>query len=257
MARVIDLAGDVVLITGGSRGLGLAQARAFRRAGARVVVTARDGASLAEACRNLNADDSGPDASFQKHDMRDHGAAVDVVGRIERDVGSVAALVNNAGIHLKKPLWDVTLAEWENIAGINLTGVLSLTQAVLAHMLPRGRGSIVNVSSMAGLLALPSAAAYVTTKTGLIGLTRSLAIDAGPRGIRCNAVAPGFIDTEMTRKILAGDPERAAKIRGRIPMPRLADDGEIADACLFLCSDMASYVNGQVLAVDGGYSVGF
>ena len=256
MSTVIDFKGQVVVVTGGSRGLGLAQAAAFKAAGAQVVITARDQATLDEACAALNGEPGLPARAYA-HDMRDHAAAAALVDRIEADAGAIQVLVNNAGVHLKKPIWDVTLAEWNNIVDINLSGVFTMTREVLRCMVPRSAGAIVNISSMGGLMALPSATGYVTTKTALIGFTRSVAVDAGAHGIRCNAVCPGFIDTEMTRKVLAGDPARSAKIRGRIPMPRLGQGEDIANACVFLGSEMASYINGQSLAIDGGYSIGF
>lgn len=254
--KTIDMGGRVAVVTGASRGLGLEQARALKSAGARVVLVARDLESLSEARRSLEGTD-GPTVDIRAHDMRSHADTGALVDAIEAQVGPIHALINNAGVHLKKPIWDVAIDEWQNIVEINLGGPFVMTREVLRHMLPRKAGTIVNISSMAGLLALPSATGYVATKTALIGLTRSVAVDAGAHGIRCNAVCPGFIDTEMTRKVLAGDPARAAKIHGRIPMPRLGLGEDIADACLFLCSDLATYVNGQVLAVDGGYSIGF
>lgn len=256
MSTGFDFKGAVVVVTGGSRGLGLAQAAAFKAAGAQVVITAREAVTLAQACDSLNAAPGLAVRSYA-HDMRDHAGVAALVDRIEQEAGAIYGLVNNAGVHLKKPVWDVSIDEWTNIVDINLNGVFTMTREVLRHMVPRAAGSIVNISSMGGLMALPSATGYVTTKTALIGFTRSVAVDAGAHSIRCNAVCPGFIDTEMTRKVLAGDPARSAKIRGRIPMPRLGSGEDIANACVFLCSDLASYVNGQSLAIDGGYSVGF
>ncbi|MEO8544898.1 MAG: SDR family NAD(P)-dependent oxidoreductase [Burkholderiaceae bacterium] len=256
MSKSIDFQGAVVLITGGSRGLGLAQAAAFKATGAQVAITARDPDTLEQACETLDAA-PGLAVRAYAHDMRDHAGVGALVDRIEQEVGAIQSLVNNAGVHLKKPVWDVAFDEWNNVVDINLTGVFTMTREVLRHMVPRKAGSIVNISSMGGLMALPSATAYVTTKTALIGFTRSVAVDAGAHSIRCNAVCPGFIDTEMTRKVLAGDPARSTKIRGRIPMPRLGQGEDIANACVFLCSEMASYINGQSLAIDGGYSIGF
>ncbi len=252
----IDLAGGVAIVTGGSRGLGLGQAGAFKAAGAQVVITGRDQATLDAACLQLNALPGRGVRAFA-HDIREHAQTRPLVERVEREVGAIRYLVNNAGEHLKKPVWDVSLDEWTSIVDVNLSGVFTMTREVLRFMLPRQSGAIVNISSMGGLVGLPSAMGYVTTKTALLGFTRSVAVDAGAHNVRCNAVCPGFIDTEMFRKVLAGDPARGAKIRGRIPMPRLGLAEDIANACVFLCSEQASYVNGQALAVDGGYSVGF
>ena len=255
-----DLGGRVAIVTGGSRGLGLAQAHSLLLAKATVVITGSQRASLDTAVATLKealGRKLGEALHTRLHDMRDTEATSDMVADIEHSVGPVKCLVNNAGVHLKKPIWDVETDEWRNIVDINLTGLFVITRETVRRMKPRGRGSIVNISSMAGLMALPSAAGYVATKTAVIGLTRSVAVDCGPHGIRCNAVCPGFIDTDMSRRVLAGDPERSARIRGRIPSPRLGTPEDIAALVTHLCSDDADYINGQTIAVDGGYSVGF
>ena len=255
-----DLGGHVALVTGGSRGLGLAQAHALLLANATVVITGSQAAALdaaGMALREALGREVGERLHTRLHDIRDTEATSDLVAEIECSVGPIEYLINNAGVHLKKPIWDVETDEWRNIVDINLTGLFVMTREAVRRMKPRGRGSIVNISSMAGLMALPSAAGYVATKTAVIGLTRSVAVDCGPHGIRCNAVCPGFIDTDMTQRVLAGDPERSARIRGRIPSPRLGTPEDIAALVTHLCSDDAAYINGQTIAIDGGYSVGF
>lgn len=248
-----DLKNRITLITGAARGLGLEQARAFIDSNARVVITDLSEESLAEARKEL-----GSDRVFTyRQDVTEFDATPSLIKRIESEVGPIDYLINNAGVHLKKPIWDVSTPEWQNIVNINLTGTFVTTREVVTRMKERQFGSIVIISSMAGLMALPTAAGYVATKTGLVGLARSVAVDAGPFNVRCNAVCPGFIDTEMTRKVLAGDPQRAAKITGRIPMPRLGLGSDIASSCVFLCSEEGAYINGQSLPIDGGFSVGF
>jgi NAD(P)-dependent dehydrogenase (short-subunit alcohol dehydrogenase family) len=251
MTIEIDLGGRVALVTGGGRGLGLAQARHLAAAGAAVVLTGSNQAVLEAAAGAISG------SHYRVHDMRNTGAAPGLIRDVEQAIGPVDMLVNNAGVHLKQPAWEVDMADWQNVVDINLSGLFALSRAALPGMIARERGAIVNISSMAGLIGLPSAAAYVATKTAVIGLTRSIAVDAGRNGIRCNAVCPGFIDTDMTRAVLASDPDRKARIMGRIPAARLASPEEIASVVTFLCSDGASYVNGQAIAVDGGYSIGF
>lgn len=243
----------VVVITGAARGLGLSQAKAFLSANATVVITDLEQSALEAAETELASEQ----VHTYVHNIKDFDATAELVERIENEVGAIEMLVNNAGVHLKKPIWEVETAEWQNIFDINVTGLFVITREIVKKMMTRKSGAIVNISSMGGLMALPSATGYVTTKTAVVGLTRSVAVDGGPYNIRCNAVCPGFIDTEMTRKVLAGDPARAEKINGRIPMPRLGLGEDIAAASVYLCSESASYVNGQLLPVDGGYSVGF
>ncbi len=225
----------------------------FLKAGAKLVVTALD----EQACVNVKKELGEENVATYIHDMRALKSSPQLIEKIENDIGPIKHLVNNAGIHLKKPIWDVSDEEWENIVNINLNGLFVITREVIKRMRPRKEGTIVNISSMGGILALPTAAGYVTTKTALLGLTRSIAVDCGPDNIRCNAVSPGFIDTEMTRKVLEGDPNRAKKIKGRIPMPRLGLPEDIAQTILYLSSSQSAYINGQNIPIDGGFSIGF
>jgi len=241
----------VAVITGGNRGLGFHQTKKFLERGYRVFVVARSPGNLADlhaiagpqcltmACKDLS-------------NWRDTAFLDD----IHRQAGKIDVLINNAGMHLKKPAWDVEPAELEQVLDINLKALFAICSRYVTLQRDMG-GAIVNLSSMGGLMALPNAAAYVTSKTAVIGLTRSIAVDAAPFGIRCNAVCPGFIETDMTRAILAKDPQRRAKIEGRIPGGRFGTADDVANACFFLASPEARYVNGVVLPVDGGYAIGF
>jgi NAD(P)-dependent dehydrogenase (short-subunit alcohol dehydrogenase family) len=238
----------VAVITGGNRGLGLAQTRRFLTGGYRVHVVARSRGDL----DTLGASEC---LSFVSADLSDW-RNVDFLDRIAGVADGIDVLINNAGVHLKKPVEQVEPDELEAVVAINLKApfVASARFVELNH--ERG-GAIVNISSMAGLIALPSAAAYVTSKTAMIGLTRSIAVDAAQYGIRCNAVCPGFIETDMTRAVLAKDPARRAKIEGRIPTGRFGSAEDVANACYFLASDDAAYINGVALPVDAGFSIGF
>ena len=232
------------IITGGNKGLGLAQTQLFLAKGYRVYVVARSRGDL---------DDVSGDIHFVEADLSSNP---DFLDDIQADAGKIDVLVNNAGMHLKKPVWEVSENEFDQVIGLNVKAMF-LACGRYIHLQRNQGGSIVNISSMGGLLALPSSAAYVTAKTAVIGLTRSICIDAAPFAIRCNAVAPGFIDTDMTRTILKKDPQRRAKIEGRLPGGTFGKPEDIADAVYFLSSSSAAHISGVVLPVDGGFSVGF
>ena len=236
----------VAVITGGNKGLGLSQSQRFVDAGYEVFVVARSRADI---------DQLGPHAHFVECDIAaDRGAAY--LAEIHAKAGPISALVNNAGVHLKKPVWDVSADELDVVLDVNVRAMFaSCSQYVALHR--ETGGAIVNIASMGGIMALPSAAAYVTAKTAVVGLTRSVAVDAAQFGIRCNAVSPGFIDTDMTRAILAKDPARRDKIEGRIPVGQFGTPQDVANTVFYLASDQAAYVNGANLPVDGGYAVGF
>ncbi len=248
----VDLSGQAALVTGGGTGLGRAIAEALVRTGADVVITGRHASVLEGAVREMSGK-----ATFRVHDVTDFAAHGPLVDEIEETVGPVGILVNNAGRHLKVPFVDTAAADLRAVIETNLTGAFTLTQACVRKMVARRRGSVLMISSMAGLMGLPQVPAYALTKAGLLGLTRSLAVELGPYGIRVNAICPGFIDTEMFRKATAGDPERLARITGRIALPSLGSPQDIGDAAAFLCSDAARHITGVTLPVDGGFVTGF
>ena len=236
----------LAIVTGGNKGLGLAQSRRFLDAGYRVVVAARSRAAF---------DDLGDGATFVERDIAADRAA-DWLAEVVEAHGPVAALVNNAGVHLKKPVWDVAPDELDRVLDINVRAMFAACGRYVALHRDTG-GAIVNVASMGAVMALPSSAAYVTAKTAVVGLTRSVAVDAAPFGIRCNAVSPGFIDTDMTRAVLEKDPARRERIERRIPSGAFGSPEDVADAIHYLASPQAAYVNGVNLPVDGGYAIGF
>lgn len=253
MAR---LAGKVAIITGGARGMGAATSKLFVQEGAKVVIADmldQDGARLAQ--------ELGPDAIFEHLDVSDEANWAQVVDRAIARFGQVDVLVNNAGILLFKTLLETSKAEYERIIDVNLMGQFLGIKAVAPHMIGRGRGSIVNVSSTDGMKGANGLGAYSSSKWGVRGLTRVAAMELGHKGVRVNSIHPGGIDTAM------GNPygqtrEEVNKRYGFVPLQRVGDPAEAAQCSLFLASDAASYVCGAELAVDGGmltgqYYVGF
>jgi NAD(P)-dependent dehydrogenase (short-subunit alcohol dehydrogenase family) len=171
--------------------------------------------------------------------------------------GPIDILVNNAGINSKRPAIEVTDEDFDRVIQINLNGLFALSREVARHMVPRKRGAILNISSMAAFYGLTKVPAYSASKTAVAGLTRALASEWAPLGLRVNALSPGFIFSDMTDKALNSDPERKRRVMDRTPMGRMGQAEEIAAAALFLCSDAASFVTGVNLPVDGGNSIGF
>ena len=179
------------------------------------------------------------------------------VEKVTGQFGQVDILVNNAGINMKKDFTEVTDEEFQMVLTTNLTSVFVMSREVVKHMLVKGSGNIINISSMAAQYGLPKVIAYSASKTAIDGLTRAMAVELSPRGIRINAIAPGFIYSAMTDKALNSDPERKAKVFGRTPMGHMGQPGDIGEAAYFLASDAAKYITGVVLPVDGGNSIGF
>jgi NAD(P)-dependent dehydrogenase (short-subunit alcohol dehydrogenase family) len=166
-------------------------------------------------------------------------------------------LVNNAGINQKKDFIEVTDEEFQNVMTTNLNAVFSLSREVVKIMLEQGSGSIINISSMAALYGLPRVIAYSASKTAIEGITRAMAVELSGKGIRINAIAPGFIVTDMTDKALNSDPERKQKAVGRTPMGYLGQPSDIAETAFFLASDASAYITGTSIRVDGGNAIGF
>jgi NAD(P)-dependent dehydrogenase (short-subunit alcohol dehydrogenase family) len=239
-------AGRVALVTGGGSGVGRATVELLLDRGAQVAAIDRNPAALADL----------PDAVFTRAaDILDRDAVTRLVADIAAHWGSVDLLVNNAGAEHTASALDTASNDWDRVIGVNLTGTLQMSQAVLPAMCARGRGAIVNVSSISGLLGWPLSAAYCAAKGGVIQLTRQMAVDFGPQGVRVNAVAPGTTLTPMIERLFAEmAPEARAEIAERHPIGRFAQPSEIAKAILFLGSDAASFITGTILPVDGGYT---
>lgn len=246
MARSNIWFGKIAIITGGASGVGKATAELLASRGARVAVVDRN----AEAVNAL-----GRDILARTCDILDVEAVNGCVAKILASWGRIDCLVNNAGAEYTGSALDTAPADWDRVMSVNVTGTLNLSQAVLPTMIAQKSGAIVNVSSISGLLGWPLSAAYCTAKGGVAQLTRQLAVDYGPHGIRVNAVAPGTTLTPMIERLFAEMAEGArAEIADRHPLGRFADPGEIAKAIAFLGSDAASFITGTILPVDGGYT---
>lgn len=246
------LRGKLALITGGGTGIGLGIARAFVQAEARVILTGRREAVLRQAC-----DELGEAAVCLTADVADLDSLPGLVREIESTYGSLDVLVNNAGINLKKPMLDVSDEEFARILHTNLTGLFALTREVARGMVTRQAGSIINITSMAAMYGLSQVAPYAASKSAVLGMSRVLASDLSPHGVRVNCIAPGFIDSPMLRQALEADPARQQKVLGRTPMGRYGQTEDIGHAAVYLASDAARFVTGVNLPVDGGNAIGF
>jgi NAD(P)-dependent dehydrogenase (short-subunit alcohol dehydrogenase family) len=240
------------LITGGGSGLGLAMAKCLTQAGAQVVLAGRREDRLRAAAAEV-----GPLAGFIAHDVDRLSEAPALFEKVNQRFGPVTVLVNNAGIHLKKAAVDTTEDEFLQVLTTHVLGAHALSRAAVPGMLERGSGSILFIASMASLFGIPQVVAYSAAKSAYVGMVRALAAELSPRGIRVNALAPGWIETDMTQQVMENDPERRQKILGRTPLGRFGIPEEIGWAAVFLCAPAARFVTGVVLPVDGGASIGF
>ena len=239
------LSGKIALVTGGSRGIGAAIVRRFREEGARVAFTYARSAEAADAlAAELGADDT---RAFRS-DAADYTQAETLVAEVTEALGPIDVVVNNAGITRDNLVLRMSEEQWDEVIRTNLKSVFNLTKHVMRPMMRARAGSIINISSVVGDFGNPGQANYAASKAGIFGFTKSIAKEVGSRGIRCNAVAPGFIATEMTGVL---DDKTKAGFLDAIPMRRLGEPREVADACVFLGSDLSTYVNGQTLSVCG------
>lgn len=243
----------VALITGGSSGIGFAIASRFAKEGYKTLITGRNKEKL-----DLAVSELGDNVEGLQFDMDWLDKIPEFVNDLVAKYGKIDVLVNNAGINQKKPFVEVTDEEFQRIIHTNQTAIFSLSREVVKSMLAVGlKGSIVNITSMASQYGIPKVIAYSAAKTALEGMTRAMAVELSPIGIRVNAVAPGFIRTPMSAKALDSDPERKNKAMSRTPMDRLGETYEVANAVYFLASEEASFITGVSMCVDGGNSIGF
>ena len=242
----IDLSGKVALVTGGSRGIGWAVAERLSSAGAAVAILARDEARARDAAARL----PGPARAVAvAADMADTGLVERAVGTVERELGAVDVLVNNAGLTRDGLLVRMSETDWDQVLDTNLKGAFTATRLVARGMMKRRAGRIINISSIVGITGNRGQANYAASKAGLIGFSKAVAKELASRNVLVNVVAPGFIDTDMTKAL--PDAARDALL-AQIPLGRLGDVADVAAAVLFLASDLARYITGQVLVVDGG-----
>jgi gluconate 5-dehydrogenase len=243
---------QVAIITGGGTGLGLGITKCLAQAGAKVVITGRREDVLQEAAQEL-----GGRVIPMVVDVTDTHTLPAFVERVTKEVGAPDILVNNAGIHVKKPALEMTDEDFTSVLHTHLTGAFALTRAVAPGMLQRGSGSIVFVSSMTAYMGMPLVAGYATAKSGVVGLVRTLSAEFAPKGVRVNAVAPGWIDTPMLRRAISADAERERKIKGRIQIEGFGAPDDVGWATVYLSSKAARYVTGVILPVDGGGHASF
>ena len=247
-----DLTGQAALITGGGTGLGLGMARCLIAAGAKVVLVGRRKEELTKACAAL-----GDGAFALPGDVTKLESAPSLVERAEKLAGPLTILVNNAGVHLKKPALETTDAEFAAVIQTHVFGAFALTREAGRRMVERKSGCVLFTASMASLMGIPQLVAYSAAKSAYVGMVRSLATDWGAHGVRVNAIAPGWIASDMLDKALSGDPARKAKVLGRTPLGGFGEPDDIGWAAVYLASPAAKFVTGVVLPVDGGAAEGF
>ncbi len=245
------LAGKVAIITGASRGIGMAAAQLFAQAGARVVLAARSEEELARIADEIRV--NGGEAMAVKTDITDAASVESLVKRTVDAYGRLDMAFNNAGLGSgNKPFVEFTVEEFDNSVAVNLKGVFLSMKYEIPAMLVGGGGAIVNMSSTAGLVGASGIAPYIASKHGVVGLTKAAALEYATHHIRVNAIAPGPIRTEMMDRRIAANAQIEEQINRAVPMERMGNPSEVAEAVLWLCSDAASYVTGVTLPVDGG-----
>ncbi|WP_340063129.1 3-oxoacyl-[acyl-carrier-protein] reductase [Ascidiimonas aurantiaca] len=242
------LEGKTAIITGASRGIGKGIAKAFADHGANIAFTYSSSASAAEELeKELIA--YGVKAKGYQSDASSFEQAQQLADQVLKEFGSIDVLINNAGITKDNLLMRISEADFDKVIEVNLKSVFNMTKAVQRTMLKQRKGSIINMSSVVGVKGNAGQTNYAASKAGILGFTKSVALELGSRNIRCNAIAPGFIETEMTAKL---DENTVQGWRDSIPLKRGGTPEDVANACLFLASDMSSYITGQTLNVDGG-----
>jgi 3-oxoacyl-[acyl-carrier protein] reductase len=241
------LEGKVALITGATRGIGKGIAEMYAQQGAKIAFTY---AGSVDKAKELEATlSSVTQIKGYQSDASDFDAAQTLIDDVMAEFGQIDILINNAGITKDNLLLRMSKEDWDKVITVNLDSVFNLTKAVIKPMMKAKSGSIINMTSVVGISGNAGQANYAASKAGVIGFTKSVALELGSRNIRCNAIAPGFIETEMTAAL---DEKATQKWAEAIPMKKLGKTTDVANACVFLGSDMASYINGQTLNVDGG-----
>jgi NAD(P)-dependent dehydrogenase (short-subunit alcohol dehydrogenase family) len=252
MNDILSLKGKIALITGGGTGIGFGIAEAFTKAGALVIITGRRESVLQSAVEKLGAN-----AKYYVQDISIQKEIGSFIDKIENEVGGIDILVNNAGQHLKKSMSITTDEEFLSILQVHLLSAFSLSREVANRMSQRKSGNIILISSMSAVMAMSEVIAYTTAKTALIGLMRGIMAEYSLSNIRVNAIAPGWIESDMMFKAIQSDEKRRQKIMNRIPFNRFVKPQDIGNAALFLASEASAYITGVFLPVDGGAANGF
>lgn len=240
------------IVTGGGSGIGRAIVDRFVREGIRTIIIGRNEEKL-----NSTAAELGSLCIPFVFDLNNLAGIPRLINEIIEKYGPINILVNNAGINLKKDFCEVTNEEFQSILHTNVAAVFSITREVAMQMVKQKQGSIIMISSMASQYGIPKVIAYTASKSAVEGMTRALAVEVSPHGVRVNCIAPGFIATEMSSAALDNDPERRQKVLSRTPMGKLGNPSDIAEAAVFFASDSSRFITGTVLPVDGGNAIGF
>ncbi|WCK56393.1 glucose 1-dehydrogenase [Aneurinibacillus sp. Ricciae_BoGa-3] len=251
MAYFEEIKGQKVIVTGGSKGIGKDIAVSFARLGADVLITGRDESSLVSAVDELTR--LNPNCSYLVADMQRVQSVQEMVDEAFSRLGGLDIVVNNAGINIAKPAMDVTEEDWDRIIDTNLKGTFFCSQRAGKYMIPHKRGKIINIVSQMAFVGYVKRSAYCSSKGGAVQLTKALAIEWAPHNIKVNAVAPTFIETELTKSMFSDESFYEDVLR-RIPLGKLAQPSDVTGAVLFLSSDLANFVTGETIRVDGGWT---
>ncbi|GAA2249981.1 glucose 1-dehydrogenase [Herbiconiux moechotypicola] len=250
MSSSFDLSGVTALVTGSARGIGRALAGGLAAAGARVIVHATNFDAAEDAASSVHTQ-TGADVTACAFDITDEPAVTAAINRLENEVGEIGVLINNAGIQHRQPLLDISVEDWRRVIDVNLTGAFIVGRGVARRMLPRERGKIINICSVQSELARPGIAPYTAAKGGLRNLTRAMAAEWAPAGLQVNAIAPGYLRSDMT-DALSQDPAFSQWLQGRTPAGRWGTPDDLVGAAIWLSSPASAFVNGQTIFVDGG-----
>ncbi|VAW16245.1 5-keto-D-gluconate 5-reductase [hydrothermal vent metagenome] len=248
---LFDLGGRLALVTGSSKGIGHAIARGLLGAGASVILNARNADTVDAARRELEQEFGEARVSAAVFDVTDREAVTEAIDRIENDIGAIDILVNNVGMQFRKTLEDFPEETWRELMATNLDSVFFVGQATARHMIPRGRGKIINVCSVQSELGRPGIAPYAASKGAVKMLTKGMCIDWGGHGLQINGLGPGYFKTELNQALVA-NPDFDDWVRAHTPAGRWGEVEELQGAAVFLASDASSFVNGHILYVDGG-----
>lgn len=250
---MFQLAGKVALITGGNGGIGLAMARGLAQAGAKVVIAGRNEAKSSAAVKALTA--AGLQADSVQADVTDEAAVEAMFETVLKRYGELHILVNNAGTSIRRQPQELSLADWQTVMDTNLTSAFLCSRAAHAPLKRAGGGKVINIGSMLSIFGAPYASAYGASKGGVVQFTRSLATAWAPDNIQANAVLPGWIDTDLTRKARDQVPGLNERVLGRTPAGRWGEPADLAGVAVFLASPASDFVTGTAIPVDGGYSI--